>query len=151
MASKASTPAWLVDFTSNAAETFITAYYVAADSPQRAQVRQGPRTDSPQLLPSLYLPTSTISWNGNPISGSAQYAQLVDAQPGSKHEIQSFDCHALSTPAQGTSTAHAMSSARSAWGGQRLYHCTPARATAAGVASAAALTRTRGARGSVAE
>lgn len=34
-----STPAWLVEFTSNAAETFVTAYYAAADSPQRSQVR----------------------------------------------------------------------------------------------------------------
>lgn len=34
-----STPAWLMDFTSNAAETFVTAYYAAADSPQRSQVR----------------------------------------------------------------------------------------------------------------
>ncbi|KAL4402171.1 nucleocytoplasmic transporter [Malassezia pachydermatis] len=79
-----STPAWLMDFTSNAAETFVTAYYAASDSPQRAQ-----------LLPSLYLPNSSISWNGNPISGTAHYAQWLDAQPGSQHEIQSFDCHPL--------------------------------------------------------
>ncbi|SHO78735.1 Uncharacterized protein MSYG_3082 [Malassezia sympodialis ATCC 42132] len=79
-----STPAWLMDFTSNAAETFVTAYYAASDSPQRSQ-----------LLPSLYLPNSSVSWNGNPISGAAQYAQWLEAQPGSRHEIQSFDCHPL--------------------------------------------------------
>ena len=32
------TPAWLMEYTSNAAETFVTAYYAAADSPQRSQV-----------------------------------------------------------------------------------------------------------------
>ena len=84
MARRMSTPAWLMDFTSNAAETFVTAYYAAADSPQRLQ-----------LLPSLYLPNSTIAWNGNPISGVTQFAELLDAQPGSQHEIQSFDCHPL--------------------------------------------------------
>ncbi|CCU99410.1 unnamed protein product [Malassezia sympodialis ATCC 42132] len=73
-----------MDFTSNAAETFVTAYYAASDSPQRSQ-----------LLPSLYLPNSSVSWNGNPISGAAQYAQWLEAQPGSRHEIQSFDCHPL--------------------------------------------------------
>ncbi|WFD31626.1 hypothetical protein MSPP1_002665 [Malassezia sp. CBS 17886] len=77
-------PAWITDFTANAAETFVTAYYAASDSPQRCQ-----------LLPTLYLPASSISWNGNPISGAAQYAQLLDEQPGSQHEIQSFDCHPL--------------------------------------------------------
>ena len=81
-----SAPAWFTEFTANAAETFVTAYYAAADSPQRSQ-----------LLPSLYLPTSSIAWNGNPISGAAQFAQLLDAQPGSQHEIQSFDCHPLGT------------------------------------------------------
>ena len=81
-----STPAWLMDFTANAAETFVTAYYAASDSPQRTQ-----------LLPTLYLPTSSIAWNGNPISGSSQYAAFLDAQPGSKHEVQSFDCHPLSS------------------------------------------------------
>jgi len=93
-----STPAWVMDFTSNAAETFVTAYYAASDSPQRTQVRSHGlwREAHHQLLPSLYLPTSSISWNGNPISGAAQYGQLLDAQPGSKHEIQSFDCHPLS-------------------------------------------------------
>ncbi|PKI84049.1 hypothetical protein MVES_001903 [Malassezia vespertilionis] len=79
-----SAPAWLMEFTSNAAETFVTAYYAAADSPQHCQ-----------LLPSLYLPNSTISWNGNPISGAAQFEQLLEAQPGTQHEIQSFDCHPL--------------------------------------------------------
>ncbi|WFD44038.1 hypothetical protein MPSI1_002703 [Malassezia psittaci] len=79
-----STPAWLMEYTSNAAETFVTAYYAAADSPQRSQ-----------LLPSLYLSNSSIAWNGNPISGSIQFAQLLDAQPGTQHEIQSFDCHPL--------------------------------------------------------
>lgn len=79
-----SAPAWLAEFTANAAETFVTAYYGASDAPQRTK-----------LVPSLYLPNSSISWNGNPISGSTQYAQWLDAQPGSQHEIQSFDCHAL--------------------------------------------------------
>lgn len=86
-----STPAWLMEFTSNAAETFVTAYYAASDSPQRTQ-----------LLPSLYLPNSSIAWNGNPISGAAQFAQVLDAQPGTQHEIQSLDCHPLGpTGAQG--------------------------------------------------
>lgn len=94
-----STPSWLMDFTSNAAETFVTAYYAASDSPQRGQ-----------LLPSLYLPNSSVAWNGHPISGSSLLAQWLEAQPGSQHEIQAFDCHPLGPyDAHGTyqSPAHA--------------------------------------------
>ena len=79
-----SAPAWLMEFTANASESFVTAYYAASESPQRGS-----------LLPSLYLPNSSISWNGNPISGATQYKQWLETHPGSQHEIQSFDCHPL--------------------------------------------------------
>ncbi|PWN46884.1 NTF2-like protein [Violaceomyces palustris] len=80
----------LADFASKAAETFVSAYYAASDSPQRTQ-----------LVPSLYLPTSSILWNGNPLSGSSELAALLGSMPGSKHEVQAFDCHALGGALEG--------------------------------------------------
>lgn len=48
-----------------------------------------------QLIPTLYLPDATIVWNGHPIAGSTNLAALLNSMPGSKHEVQMFDCHPL--------------------------------------------------------
>ncbi|KAN0062911.1 hypothetical protein ACQY0O_004732 [Thecaphora frezii] len=73
-----------------AAEAFVSAYYAASDSPQRTQ-----------LVPTLYLANSSIVWNGTPVSGQAELAAMLNSMPGSKHEVQAFDCHALSGGIQG--------------------------------------------------
>ncbi|PWN44222.1 NTF2-like protein [Ceraceosorus guamensis] len=72
----------LIEFAAKAAETFASAYYAATDSPQRLG-----------LIPTLYLPNSTIVWNGTPVSGKDELVQLLAAMPGSKHELQAFDAH----------------------------------------------------------
>ena len=48
-----------------------------------------------QLLPTLYLPDTTIVWNGNPIAGSREFAAMLQSMPVSKHDLQSFDCHPI--------------------------------------------------------
>lgn len=50
---------------------------------------------STQLIPTLYLPSSSIVWNGTPISGREGLIQLVATLPGSKHELHAFDAHPL--------------------------------------------------------
>lgn len=74
----------LADFAAKAAETFVSAYYAASDSPQRTN-----------LVPTLYLPSSSIVWNGTPVSGQQELTAMLNSMPGSKHEVQAFDCHAM--------------------------------------------------------
>lgn len=50
---------------------------------------------APQLIPTLYLATSSVVWNGNPVSGASDLALLLNTMPGSKHELHGFDCHPL--------------------------------------------------------
>ncbi|EST08303.1 Nuclear pore RNA shuttling protein Mtr2 [Kalmanozyma brasiliensis GHG001] len=82
----------LADFAAKAAETFVSAYYAASDSPQRTN-----------LVPTLYLPTSSIVWNGTPVSGQQELTAMLNSMPGSKHEVQAFDCHALGGAVDGAS------------------------------------------------
>lgn len=74
----------LADFAAKAAETFVSAYYAASDSPQRTN-----------LVPTLYLANSSIVWNGTPVSGQQELTAMLNSMPGSKHEVHAFDCHAL--------------------------------------------------------
>ncbi|KAJ1019328.1 related to ntf2-related export protein 1 [Ustilago bromivora] len=74
----------LADFAAKAAEAFVSAYYAASDSPQRTN-----------LVPTLYLPNSSIVWNGTPVSGQQELTAMLNSMPGSKHEVQAFDCHAV--------------------------------------------------------
>ncbi|PWY99300.1 NTF2-like protein [Testicularia cyperi] len=80
----------LADFAAKAAETFVSAYYAASDSPQRVN-----------LVPTLYLPNSSIVWNGTPVSGQQELGAMLSSMPGSKHEVQAFDCHALGGSVEG--------------------------------------------------
>ncbi|KIS66504.1 uncharacterized protein UMAG_10758 [Mycosarcoma maydis] len=82
----------LADFAAKAAETFVSAYYAASDSPQRTN-----------LVPTLYLPNSSIVWNGTPVSGQQELTAMLNSMPGSKHEVQAFDCHALGGAVDGAS------------------------------------------------
>ncbi|SPO31227.1 related to ntf2-related export protein 1 [Ustilago trichophora] len=81
----------LADFAAKAAETFVSAYYAASDSPQRTN-----------LVPTLYLPNSSIVWNGTPVSGQQELTAMLNSMPGSKHEVQAFDCHALGGAVDGS-------------------------------------------------
>ncbi|CAO1630120.1 unnamed protein product [Sympodiomycopsis kandeliae] len=74
----------LLDHASRAAEQFVSLYYSASDSPSRSS-----------LLPTLYLPTSTIVWNGNPIQGQGGLKELIDRMPFSHYDVQAADCHPI--------------------------------------------------------
>ncbi|CAD6907062.1 unnamed protein product [Tilletia controversa] len=99
----------LVSFSTKSAETFVSAYYAATDSPSRVR-----------LLPNLYLPAASVVWNGTPVPPAAAspadgtlqlngggevvktvggagggLAALLDAMPGSKHEVATFDAHPI--------------------------------------------------------
>lgn len=54
-----------------------------------------PPISKPQLVPTLYFPNSSILWNGTPVNGAAEFAALLNSLPGSKHDVQAFDCHPL--------------------------------------------------------
>lgn len=45
-------------------------------------------------MQALYLPTSRITWNGNPIP-YADLPAFVEQLPKSSHEVQAFDCHPI--------------------------------------------------------
>ena len=117
----------IVEHSIKAAEAFVSAYYAASDSPQRVQ-----------LVPTLYLPNSSIVWNGTPVSGQAQLAAMLNSMPGSKHEVQTFDCHALGGQIQNSQYSppihfptHIPSRASSChstlFGSLSLFHCPTAR------------------------
>ncbi|KAL0581085.1 hypothetical protein V5O48_000979 [Marasmius crinis-equi] len=78
-----------ISIATRAADSFIKLYYTAYDSSTRL-------TD----LPNFYRPTSSITWNGNPLQGPEGVKQLVEKMPPTKHEMLSFDCHPIpgSTP-----------------------------------------------------
>ncbi|KAL9937511.1 hypothetical protein V8E36_003920 [Tilletia maclaganii] len=98
-----------VSFSVKSAETFVSAYYAATDSPNRVR-----------LVPLLYSPTASIVWNGTPVPPAAApldpsststsataggksaeesknsvggLAALLSSMPGSKHEVATFDAH----------------------------------------------------------
>lgn len=106
----------LIEFAVKAAETFVSAYYSASDAPKRGEVSlhhptcacpHGADTDPLflQLLPTLYLPDSTMSWNGNAFQGSDALAQLLSQMPATKHEVLGFDCHPVHGGIGSTSTS----------------------------------------------
>lgn len=60
-------------------------YYAALDAPPPERAA---------LVHALYLPTSRITWNGNPLP-YADLPAFVERLPKSSHEIQAFDCHPI--------------------------------------------------------
>ncbi|EFP83445.2 hypothetical protein PGT21_027203 [Puccinia graminis f. sp. tritici] len=67
------------------AELFVDAYYSVYDSSTRSS-----------KLPEFYRPDARIVWNGNAISGLPAFsATLLSQLSYSKHEVQSFDAHAI--------------------------------------------------------
>ncbi|CAO1632877.1 unnamed protein product [Parajaminaea phylloscopi] len=74
----------LVEYAAKAAEQFVSLYYSAYDSKNRVG-----------LVPTLYLPTSTVVWNGNPIPGAAGVAELMGGLPATKHEVQALDAQPM--------------------------------------------------------
>ncbi|PWN27924.1 NTF2-like protein [Jaminaea rosea] len=72
----------LIEYAAKAAEQFVSLYYSAYDSRNRVG-----------LIPTLYLGTSTVLWNGNPIQGNGGVGELMDSLPATKHEVQSMDAH----------------------------------------------------------
>ncbi|CAO1630118.1 unnamed protein product [Jaminaea pallidilutea] len=70
----------LIEYAARAGEQFVSLYYSAYDSRNRAG-----------LIPTLYVPQSTVVWNGNPIPGSNGVADLMNGLPATKHDVQTLD------------------------------------------------------------
>ncbi|PLW30739.1 hypothetical protein PCANC_01540 [Puccinia coronata f. sp. avenae] len=67
------------------AELFVDAYYSVYDSSTRST-----------KLPEFYHPDARIVWNGNAIAGLPAFSSTLLSQLSySKHEVQSFDAHAV--------------------------------------------------------
>lgn len=70
----------LIEYAARAGEQFVSLYYSAYDSRNRAG-----------LIPTLYVPQSTVVWNGNPVPGSNGVADLMNGLPATKHDVQTLD------------------------------------------------------------
>jgi NTF2-related export protein 1/2 len=75
-----------IEIATRAADNFTRIYYSAYDSSTRLGE-----------LPTLYRPTSTLTWNGTPFQGVDGLVSLENMPP-KKHDIQSFDCHPIPGP-----------------------------------------------------
>ncbi|KAH7338937.1 hypothetical protein B0J17DRAFT_659203 [Rhizoctonia solani] len=73
-----------VDIANRGAADFLRLYYRAYDAPYRIET-----------VPRFYRPTSNITWNGTPVSGTDELRQLLEAMPRSDHDVQSYDCHPI--------------------------------------------------------
>ncbi|KDQ15675.1 hypothetical protein BOTBODRAFT_31560 [Botryobasidium botryosum FD-172 SS1] len=73
-----------IDIANRGADSFLRLYYSAYDSPQRGTT-----------LPKFYRTKSIVSWNGTAMEGEAAVSELIARMPQSKHEVQSYDCHAI--------------------------------------------------------
>ncbi|KAF5323603.1 hypothetical protein D9611_005575 [Ephemerocybe angulata] len=73
-----------IEIATRAADHFTRLYYTTYDSDTRV-------VD----LPQFYRPTSTLTWNGEPVTGVDGVKNLVENMPPTKHEMHSFDCHPI--------------------------------------------------------
>ncbi|KAG4306232.1 hypothetical protein PORY_000220 [Pneumocystis oryctolagi] len=73
----------LIDITSKGAENFINVFFKCMDNNR-------------DVIYQFYRPFSTIVWNGNAFTG-LYYAEFVKKLPSSYHEVQSFDCHPMTS------------------------------------------------------
>jgi len=67
-----------------AADDFINIFYTNMDVSTR-----------PETLTNLYRPSSTFVWNGNKIQGVEAIKDFLSKLPPSRHDIQSYDSHAI--------------------------------------------------------
>ncbi|KAK8865622.1 hypothetical protein IAR55_000766 [Kwoniella newhampshirensis] len=76
-----------IDAASHGAIAFTQIYYECYDEPARRASE----------IPLLYLPSSKIIWNGNPVlSEPAALSEFLASVPLSRHDVQTLDCHPLS-------------------------------------------------------
>ncbi|KAF5366928.1 hypothetical protein D9757_010846 [Collybiopsis confluens] len=73
-----------ISIATRAADKFTQLYYTTYDSASRLAD-----------LPNFYRPSSSLTWNGNPLQGADGVRQLIENMPPTKHEMQSFDCHPI--------------------------------------------------------
>lgn len=48
-----------------------------------------------QTVPKFYRESSTMNWNGTTLAGAEAIGVFLAKMPLSKHDIQSYDCHAI--------------------------------------------------------
>ncbi|WWD18201.1 hypothetical protein CI109_102651 [Kwoniella shandongensis] len=76
-----------IDAASHGAIAFCQIYYECYDEPARRASE----------IPLLYLPSSKIIWNGNPVlSEPSALSEFLASMPLSRHDLQTLDCHPLS-------------------------------------------------------
>lgn len=46
-------------------------------------------------MPTFYRASSTVNWNGTAVEGSVEWAKFLLKMPQSRHDVQSYDCHAV--------------------------------------------------------
>ena len=71
-----------MEIANQAATAFIQLYYPTYDGSTRSED-----------VPKFYRPYSSISWNGNPITGPDALKDFLKGIPATSHEIQPYDCH----------------------------------------------------------
>ncbi|KIR30589.1 hypothetical protein I309_00727 [Cryptococcus deuterogattii LA55] len=77
-----------IDAAAHGAIAFCQIYYEAYDEPSRRA----------EEIPILYLPSSKIIWNGNPISSEpTAFAEFLRSMPLSRHDLQTLDCHPVAS------------------------------------------------------
>ncbi|KAG8898750.1 hypothetical protein FRB99_007181 [Tulasnella sp. 403] len=75
-----------VEIANIGADNFLRLFYNAHDSSSQS------RRDN---VPKFYRATSTVNWNGTTIIGADALAGFLARMPLTKHEVQSYDCHAI--------------------------------------------------------
>ena len=73
-----------IEIATRAADNFTKVYYTTYDSATRVDD-----------LPHFYRPTSSVTWNGNPVQGADGVRDLLKGMPKTVHEVQDFDCHPI--------------------------------------------------------
>ncbi|KAK9465210.1 hypothetical protein V1512DRAFT_266581 [Lipomyces arxii] len=76
--------AQIIEMIARGSEAFKAVYYDALDNR---------RTSIAELIE----PNAPIIYNGNPMVGGAQYAELYAKMPVTAHDVTGFDCHPLMT------------------------------------------------------
>ncbi|XP_013421061.1 NTF2-related export protein 2 [Lingula anatina] len=82
MATDLQDPKFRIDQASQAGQEFAKLYYETFDKRRT-------------LLPKLYLPSATMVWQGNPVSGMDAIAKFQESLPTSEVSLESVDCQPL--------------------------------------------------------
>ncbi|KAF8527397.1 hypothetical protein BU17DRAFT_73851 [Hysterangium stoloniferum] len=75
-----------VEIANRGADEFLRVYYATYDSAKRVEG-----------VPKFYRESSQLTYNGTAFTGPAAITALIERLPVTKHEVQSYDCHPISS------------------------------------------------------